>query len=121
LITLKSTVMRSLLFLLVALPLFSDAQINRSAKEFASEQVQEYVAAKLFKNRPYKPVSFGELKAQKKVKESEITWTLGHKFEITESQEFYNNKTAVQKVYSFLFYLDDKMRVVKSESFFSYE
>jgi hypothetical protein len=113
--------MRSLLFLVIALPLFSDAQINRSATQFASEQVQEYVASRLFKNRPYKPVSFGELKAQKKVKDSEITWTLGHKFEIMESQEFYNNKTAVPKVYNFLFYLDDKMKVLKAESFFSYE
>jgi hypothetical protein len=79
------------------------------------------VAAKLFKNQPYKAVSFGELKAQKKGKDSEIAWALGHKFEIKDSQEFYNNKTAVTKVYNFLFYLDDKMKVVKAESFFSYE
>jgi hypothetical protein len=113
--------MRSLLFLLAAFPLFSDAQINRSATLFASEQVQEYVVGKLFKNQPYKALSFGELKARQKVKDSEITWTLAHKFEIMESQNFYNNKTAVPKVYNFLFYLDDKMKVLKAESFFSYE
>jgi hypothetical protein len=113
--------MRSLLFLLLAFPLFSDAQINRSATQFASEQLKEYVVTKLFKNQPYKAVSFEELKARQKVKDSEITWTLGHKFEITESREFYNSKTAVPKVYNFLFYLDDKMKVLKAESFFSYE
>jgi hypothetical protein len=116
-ITFKSFVMRSFMFLLFILPVFASAQINRSAREFASEQIREYVAKKLFKDQPYKPGSFGELKARKE-DNPEIAWTIEHKFEITETHKDSDNKAAPSKVYKFQFYLDDKMRVLRAESFF---
>lgn len=109
--------MRSFLFLLFVLPLFAASQINRSAREFASEQVQDYVVKKLFKDQPYKPGSFGELK-ERKAENSDIAWTIEHKFEITEIRKGSDNKTAPTKNYKFMFYLDDKMRVLRAESFF---
>jgi GH35 family endo-1,4-beta-xylanase len=111
--------MRSFLFLSILLPVFASAQINRSAREFASEQVQEYIVKKLFKDQPYKPGSFGELKTRKQ-NDSEIAWTIEHKFEITETHKGSDNKEAASKSYKFLFYLDDKMRVLRADSFFPY-
>jgi hypothetical protein len=109
--------MRSILFLLFILPVFASAQINRSAREFASEQVQEYVAKKLFKEQPYKPGPFGELKARKDGY-SEIAWTIEHKFEISETRKGSDVKAGPSKLYKFQFYLDDKMKVLRAESFF---
>ena len=109
--------MRSFLFFLFILPVFASAQINRSAREFASEQIQEYVTKKLFKEQGYKPGSFGELIARKDPS-FETAWTIEHKFEITETRKDADNKAATSKAYKFQFYLDDKMRVVRAESFF---
>ena len=112
--------MRSFLFLTLFLPVFVTAQINRSAREYASEQVQEYVTAKLFKDLSYKPGSFGPLKIFNEKRNKEIAWTIEHKFEVTETRKFSDQKTAVPKEYKFLFYLDEKMKVLRAESFFTY-
>jgi hypothetical protein len=106
--------MRKILFLLLLLPFFSSAQINRSATEFAKENIREYLVTRIFKDQPYKPVSYGELKPWKGT-HSEISWTLDHDFEIAEIQN--NKKTTVRKLYKFLFYLDRKMKVVRAESY----
>ena len=110
--------MRIILFLLLFLPAFMDAQINRSATELAKENIQEYLTAKLFKGLPYQPVSYGDL-TPRKDKNSDITWSIEHKFEITETQTQADKKLAVQKLYRFLFYLDEKMKVLKAETFYS--
>ena len=112
--------MRSFLFLTLFLPVFGTAQVNRSAREFASEQIQEYVTAKLFKDLSYKPGSFGPLKVYHTKKSTEIAWTIEHKFEITETQKISDQKTATSKEYKFTFYLDEKMKVLRAESFFTY-
>ena len=112
--------MRSFLFLALILPVFASSQINRSAREFASEQVREYVTTKLFKDVPYKPVLFGQLKVFKDGKNFEIAWTIEHKFEIAETHKVLDQKTTASKEYKFLFYLDDKMKIVRAESFFTY-
>ena len=99
------------------LPIFTTAQINRSARELASEQVQEYITQKLFKGHPYKSVSFGQLKEHKERNNDEMAWRLDHKFEIMEADAFSGQKTAVAKSYLFSFYLDEKMKVVKAETY----
>jgi hypothetical protein len=111
--------MRAFLFSFILLPVFASAQINRSAKEFAGEQVQDYIVKKLFKDQPYKPGWFGELKARKQ-QDSQIAWAIEHKFEIMETHKGPDNKAAASKSYKFMFYLDDKMRVLGADSFFSY-
>jgi hypothetical protein len=110
--------MRILLFLFVLLPAALPAQINRSARELAQENVREYLAKKLFTNQPYKSISFSELKSRPDNNKTGIAWTIDHQFEITEKKtDFVKNSKETQKTYSFIFYLDDKMKVVKAESY----
>jgi hypothetical protein len=110
--------MRRFLFFVLVLPVFSSAQINRSAREFARERIQEYIVTKLFKDLSYKPVSFGELKAHEE-KNPEIAWSIEHKFGITEIQVVSDKRTEILKPYRFVFYLDKKMKVQRAESFWS--
>jgi hypothetical protein len=110
--------MRSLLFLALFFPAFAAAQINRSARELASERIQEYVSAKLFKGFSYKPGSFGQIKVHRENNNPEIAWMIEHKFEITETKKEVGQTTA-PKPYKFAFYLDDKMNVLRAESFFT--
>ncbi len=112
--------MRSFLFSLLVVPIMSSAQINRSAREFASEQVRQYVTTKLFKDAPYKSISFGQIKSFQDKRNIEIAWTIEHTFEITESRKTFDAKPAVPKEYKFLFFLDDKMKVVRADSYFVY-
>jgi hypothetical protein len=115
---LKTPAMRLILILLIV-PFLAGAQINRSAKELASESIREYVQKKLFKHKPYKPGAFGEIKPIGD-KSSDVAWTLAHKFEITEGGEDSFERTAkMQKQYKFLFYLDEKMKVMRAETFYS--
>lgn len=111
--------MRSLLFVAILLPCLAGAQINRSARELASEKVREYISQKLFKNKTYKPVSFGDIKMVGD-KRSDIVWTIVHQFEISEggSQSF-DNSAAYSQRHKFLFYLDEKMKVLKAETSYS--
>jgi hypothetical protein len=109
-----------MLFILFILPVFTHAQINRSAKELASEKIQEYITAKLFINKPYRVVSFGEIKEVGVKKKDEIVWSIAHKFEITDGgKKSFDNSPEVSKQYNFLFYLDEKMKVLKAETFYS--
>ena len=70
----------------------------------------------IFKDRPYKPLSYGELKSQNQPR-SEIAWSMNHKFEIVDSQFVNDKKVAVIKPYDFSFYLDKKLKVIVAESF----
>jgi len=108
--------MRIILIFLLVLPAFLNAQINRSATEFAQEKIEEYIKNKLFKDQPYKPVSFGELKPSAG-SNREIAWSIEHTFGITQIQVVSDKRTAVQKLYRFAFYLDKKMKIYKAESF----
>ena len=107
--------MRLLILLLIILPFFSVAQINRSANELACERVKEYVQTMLFKNHSYKAVSYGQLKPFSKTN-SHIMWTIEHKFEIA-APVFSDNKTGNLKAYNFSFYLDKRLKVLRAESF----
>ncbi len=107
--------MRSVLLLLIILPFFSAAQINRSANELACERVKEYVEKKLFKDLPYKAITYGQLKPLTNP-ESHIAWSIEHKFEI-ETPVFSGKKNSVSKQYRFSFYLDKRLKVLRAESF----
>jgi len=108
--------MRVTLFLLMLFPVIVNAQINRSATEFAKDNISEYITTKLFKGNPYKPVSYSELKSWKE-KNSGISCFIQHNFEITEIQTDAGQKTPVQKLYKFTFYFNEKMKVLRAESF----
>jgi len=107
--------MRIILFLLLLFPVFTQAQINRSATEFAKEKIGEYITNKLFKGNTYQPVSFGELREWNE-KGSDIKWSITHKFEVTEIQNNYGKKSSVQKPCKFIFYFDDRMKIVRAET-----
>ena len=108
--------MRLLLILLLGIPLYSAAQINRSANELAREKVQEYIVTKIFKDLHYKPVSYSELKPQKQ-DHSETAWFISHRFEISDSRNTADKKSAVSKPYFFTVYLDKKLKVVAAQSY----
>jgi hypothetical protein len=112
--------MRSILFIFLAVPFLTTAQINRSAREFAGEQVQEYITTKLFRDLTYRPVSFGDIKTYDDKKNKEIFWTIVHTFEVTDKPKTFDQKAATTKQYKFLFYLDDKMKVIRADSYFVY-
>src|SRR5262245_19537940 len=109
--------MRSILLSLAILPLLASAQINRSAKELAGETIATYITKKLFKDKPYHPVSFGELKECKE-QNSEVMWSFVHKFEITESKGAFGKDLPASKAYTFIFYMDKKMNVRRAEGAF---
>jgi hypothetical protein len=100
--------------------MLAKAQINRSATELARENIRNYLTDKIFKNAPYLPVSYGELKPQHD-RSAEIKWTIVHKFKITEAQLDEDKKVFIQKPYDFIFYLDDKMKVLTAMSYFDSE
>jgi hypothetical protein len=96
-------------------PLLVNGQINRSAREFAGEQVQEYIKTKLFKGSSYKPVSLGELKPVQEKRNPEIAWTIEHTFEIKEHSV--SDQKAVSKTLRFQFYMDEKMKILRAETY----
>lgn len=106
--------MRIIYLLLLITPFLSQAQINRSAKELASEKIKEYIETRLFRNMPYKAVSYGELKTYKQAR-SEKAWVLEHNFEITETRFQADKKVAVTKPCHFFFYLDKRIKVLGAE------
>lgn len=111
--------MRSLFFIMLLCPILANAQINRSAKELASETIPVYITTKLFQGKPYKSVSYGDIKSCQQ-NNSGVCWSIEHKFEITEAEKGGGQTHSGQKLYKFLFYLDKKMNVLRAESFYSY-
>lgn len=106
--------MRIIFIALLLLPLAANAQINRSAKELAGDNIKDYINNKIFRGHTYKPLSYGELKPHKD--NTDIAWTIEHRFEISETSQMPVHKTAdVQQDYKFIFYLDKKMKVLKAE------
>jgi hypothetical protein len=106
-----------MIVLFLVFPLVVHAQVNRSASQLAHENIQDYLKSKLFKDQPYYPTSFGDLKPQKK-DHSETAWIMEHKFQVAEKVDKGSVKPASMEnhPYWFFFFLDKKMRVVKAES-----
>lgn len=110
--------MRALLFLLLIAPLFTAAQINRSATELARETTKNFVVNKIFAGQQYSPFSYGEIKPFKEKDNLDIEWVIEHRFEISRSvSSFDKNKEGVKKLYTFYFMLDKRMKVQRAEAF----
>jgi hypothetical protein len=109
--------MRILFFLATLFPALLHGQINRSATELAKENIRSYLTDKIFKQAPYQPVSYGELKPEKE-RNVDARWSIVHKFNITETEIEAEKKFSIQKPYNFIFYLDDRMEVIRARSYF---
>jgi len=113
----KITVMRLLLILLLAAPLFSAAQINRSANEVAQSATKDYIVNKVFRDKVYNPVWFGQLRERVDKKDG-TNWIIEHRFEIAEKQpSSFNNQAATKKEYSFMLFFDKRMKIIRAESY----
>jgi len=108
--------MRFFVLLVTILPAFLYGQINRSATELAKENIRSYLTHKIFKTEPYQPISYGLLKPEKE-RNIDVKWTIVHKFNITETRVERDKKVAIQKPYDFIFYLNDRMEVVRASSY----
>lgn len=108
--------MRILLLLLV-FPFVAFTQVNHSASLLAHENIQDYLKAKLFKDQPYHPLSFGDLKPDRD-DQAETAWIMEHKFQVIEKKDKESKQlsTLDTQQYWFFFSLDKKMRVIKAES-----
>jgi len=107
--------MRTILYLLLSFPVVVNAQFKRSATELARENIREYLTEKLFKNRSYRSILYEDLTSLKG-NDAAIESYIKHEFTITEPQIHANKKDSVQKIYKFIFYFDNKMRVLGAES-----
>lgn len=110
--------MRLLLLLFVLAPVAINAQVNRSATELAKENIGEYVTGKLFKGYSYEPVSYGSLKSRN-AKNRDTKWSIVHEFAITEKLSGADKLAEAQKQYKFIFFLDEKMKIVSAETTYS--
>jgi hypothetical protein len=108
--------MKKIIILFFLVPLFAQAQFKRSGTELAKENIQHYLTGKLFKGGSYQSISYGELTAHKG--DRDIAWTLPHDFAITEFEIRIDKKDSVTRSYRFLFYLDNKMNVLRAERYF---
>jgi hypothetical protein len=112
----KTAAMKKIFFLLLIYPALTYSQINRSATELAKENIQEYLTGKLFKNCSYQPVSYGEITACKG-NNVDIAWSVRHEFAISKTVLHQDEKVPEHKFYKFIFYLNDKMKVLRAESY----
>jgi hypothetical protein len=108
--------MRIVLFLLLTLPLAVASQANKSANELAREVTRDYLVTKIFKGKDYQPLSYGELRSSQN-KRTEVAWVLEHEFAITDKHVGFEETPSQKQTYSFLFYLDKRMKVVKAVSY----
>jgi len=91
-------------------------QVNHSASLLAHENIQDYLKSKLFKDQPYYPLSFGDLKPDKD-NHTETAWIMEHKFQVIEKKDKEGKHSTLDtQEYWFFFSLDKKMRVIKAES-----
>lgn len=105
-----------LFILLLTIPFYTRAQFNRSAIELAHENIEEYLKSKLFRNKTYTSVSYGQLK-EKKDADKETAWELNHIFTIEDGRQADNrDSTSTKQEYNFTFYFDRKLNVIKAET-----
>jgi len=108
--------MKRVVFLFVFMPAVLNAQFNRSATELARENVHDYITTKLFKSGSYQAVSYGRL-TSRKADDPSIAWSIEHTFAVTEIEMVDDKKIIVKRQYKFLFYFDNKMNVLRAESY----
>ncbi|MFL5772833.1 MAG: hypothetical protein ACJ75F_06735 [Flavisolibacter sp.] len=108
--------MRILLIILLAIPFCSRAQVNKSAVKLAHENIEEYLKSKLFRNKLFTSVSYGQLK-ERKEKDNETVWEMDHVFFVLdETQPQEKSSNSAKQEYYFTFYFDRKMNVTRAES-----
>ena len=110
--------MRVLIFLAISLCIsrLSTAQVNRSANQFAREKVRDYITTKLFRHQSYKEISYGDLQPYETPR-NKIAWTLEHRFIIAGYHQAVDMPSTDTASFRFLFYLDDKMKIIKAFSY----
>src|SRR5215831_13149183 len=99
---LKSSAMKKIIFLLILVPSVLNAQFKRSATELAKENIQDYLTSKLFKNQPYKAISYGELMARKEEDNPSIVWSIEHKFVFSDVEATTDKKIPAPKLHDFM-------------------
>jgi hypothetical protein len=109
--------MRIVFLSLLILPLASISQANRSANQLAHENIQDYITHKIFKDKAYKPLSYQDLVSNKDG--TECVWKVAHKFEVGSRDEERQHENTDWSRFSFTFYLNKKLKVVKAEGFHS--
>ena len=108
--------MRLLLLLLLATPFLADAQINRSDNEEPQSITKDYIVKKVFRNKEYKPVWYSPLR--ERINKNEGTsWVIEHRFEISDKQPSSFDKGTSKKEYSFIFFFDKRMNILRAESY----
>lgn len=107
--------MKLFLLCLLGIPLLSQAQVNRSATELAQENIKGYLVAKLFQGKAYSPVSYGQLKSRVIKSNTEIAWSLDHRFEIRENAMVDGKRVMVNRPYKFTFFMDREMEVLRAD------
>ena len=109
--------MRLLLILLLTAPFLAAAQVNRSANEEARSVTKEYIVNKVFRDKAYNPVWYGPLRERINKKDG-TNWIIEHRFEIADKQpSSFNSQANQKKEYSFTFFLDKRMKILRAESF----
>ena len=106
--------MRKAIIFLFLIPIFAHAQINRSARELAEENIETYLK-KIYRDQPHYIASLGEPQIYQSNSINAdwiITCTVGvgnkeEKKDIGRNGNFSN----------FMFYLNRKMQVVSAEAY----
>lgn len=106
--------MRTSLIFLLLFPIFASAQINRSAKELAGENIEVYLK-KIFKNQPHNVISLGEPQ-QYLSNVIDADWMINCRVSSVEKKMSKGTGTE-QTLSDFRFYLDKKMQVVFAEAY----
>jgi hypothetical protein len=97
--------------LVLALPLSSVAQTNKSAYRLADENISRYLSSKVFIGQKVHSVDYGPFKAESE-SSSTLAWSVRHTVSVMEP---YPNKDSLQvRIYHFTFYLDKKMQVLSA-------
>jgi hypothetical protein len=94
----------------------TNAQINRSTKELATENINNYLSRKIFKKQSFQVLATGNLQSYQ-LNSPDIVWTMESKLEAVELKRSYQNDSLmlVHQPYKFLFYLDKRLKVVVAE------
>ena len=107
--------MKIAFILLLIISFSSNAQINRSAKELARENIQEYLNTKIFRDHAYKPVAQSELKPFRE-EDPDILWKIEQRVETVEIQRDDKQVVPVRTTVKFVFFLNKRMEVIRAES-----
>ena len=101
--------------ILLLLPVLTHAQINRSARELAQENIEEYLSKKIFKDQPIQPGTIEELVTYQPNRAG-ITWKVQYKMELKEKQS--DGDSTHNVPCKFTFYLDREFMVLLADRWF---